>query len=96
MISWRTVEGGASFGKIEAGPLYKSTICTRLCTAKLSMASSWGKGRVNLLISVWMELDGDGFAKMEAGLLYKSTSCARLLTTKLSMASSWVNEGSIH
>ena len=38
MISWRIVEDGAGFEKLEAGPLYKSTSCARLHTTKLSMA----------------------------------------------------------
>ena len=38
MISWRTVEDGAGFGKMKAGPPYKSTSFARLCTTILSMA----------------------------------------------------------
>ena len=41
---------------MEACPLYKSTSCARLCTTKISMASSLGRWRVNPLISFWTEL----------------------------------------
>ena len=64
----------ASFGKMEAGPIYKSTSCARLHTTKISMVSNWGKSRVNPLISLWTELNGAGFGKMEAGPLDKSTT----------------------
>ena len=75
LISLWTKLVRAGFGKMEAGPLYKSTSCARLHTTKLSMASSLGKWRVNPLISLWTELVRAGFGKMEAGPLYKSTSC---------------------
>ena len=44
------IEDQAGFGKMEAGPLLKSTSLTQFCTTKFSMASSLGTWRANPLI----------------------------------------------